>query len=300
MPRHIDTRGSVSPDDLLSPGWWPALITDVEEVISRAGNQCWIVTFVIRDENGRRRRIPRWYVNTPRALFFLRDLLIATGIPESDLRGEFVFDEDDLIGTRVEVQVGEEEYRGQVKNTIRRTRAVTGLITAQQVERDIAPAPEPDNQAFPDAGPVSEDVDDDLDHVSVYVLPFHVFPEYMNPERTTYDLRGCAAFRTTAGPYGELSNFNRELPVKVGETTWRTSEALYQACKFPGHPDLQLRILAALTPFEAKTIGRESEGMRADWEDVKIDVMHWVLHAKVLTHWELFVNLLLELSLIHI
>ena len=123
MPRTVDTRGSVDPHRLLPEGWRPALITEVEEAISRAGNECWIVTFVLRDDDGRRCKIKRWYVNRPRPLWFLKQLLIAVGIPEEDLRRQFTFDEDDLVGARLEVLVGEEEYNGQLKNTIERVRA---------------------------------------------------------------------------------------------------------------------------------------------------------------------------------
>ena len=63
-------------------------------------------------------------------------------------------------------------------------------------------------------------------------------------------------FRFTRGPLAELSNFYPELPFRIGPLRVRTSEALYQAFKFPRHPDIQLKIISAATPGAAKHLAR--------------------------------------------
>ena len=54
------------------------------------------------------------------------------------------------------------------------------------------------------------------------------------------------AFRYTRAEWGALSNFGRlTAPVAAGPWRFLTSEALYQAAKFPAHPNVQQRIAEA-------------------------------------------------------
>lgn len=61
-----------------------------------------------------------------------------------------------------------------------------------------------------------------------------------------------------------------------------SSEALYQALRFPHLPDFQSEILAQGTPILSKrqAYTRVSE-TRADWDRVKVNAMRYVLRAKV-------------------
>jgi len=55
-------------------------------------------------------------------------------------------------------------------------------------------------------------------------------------------------FRFTKASWGEFSNFfPLAVPIAAGPWTFVTSEHLYQACKFPGRPDVQQRIAEAPT-----------------------------------------------------
>lgn len=79
----------------------------------------------------------------------------------------------------------------------------------------------------------------------------------------------AAAFRTVREEWGLFSNFARQplgIPLDDGRTlTATSSEALYQACKFTGHPAVQLAVLAA-SPADAKAITRDNAGLvRGDW-----------------------------------
>ena len=60
-----------------------------------------------------------------------------------------------------------------------------------------------------------------------------------------------------------------------------TSEALYQACKFAAHPEIQQRIAEAPTPGQAAAIGRTPGlGIDPGWTAQRVDVMRWVLRLK--------------------
>ena len=67
----------------------------------------------------------------------------------------------------------------------------------------------------------------------------------------------------------------------AGPWTFATSEALYQACKFAGRPDVQRRIAEAPTASEAAAIGRTPGlGIDPGWTAQRVDVMRCVLRMK--------------------
>lgn len=81
-------------------------------------------------------------------------------------------------------------------------------------------------------------------------------------------------------PYDFLSNFYQGAPIAepgYGHL-WLTGEHMFAAYKARGKKDFQ-RILLAADAGEAKAIGR-SIPLRGDWEEVKYDVMRWVLALK--------------------
>ena len=97
-----------------------------------------------------------------------------------------------------------------------------------------------------------------------------------------YEREQCCGFRFTAAAWGELSNFfPLAVPIVAGPWSFRTSEAAYQACKFPAHPDVQQRIAEAPTAREAAAIGRTPGlGIDPGWNEQRVDVMRWVLRMK--------------------
>lgn len=72
------------------------------------------------------------------------------------------------------------------------------------------------------------------------------------------------------GAYAFLSNFYR-WPVVYGANVYPTLEHAFQAAKTDNPPE-KARILAAVTPGEAKRLGR-AVTLRADWEDMKVEIM---------------------------
>ena len=108
-------------------------------------------------------------------------------------------------------------------------------------------------------------------------------------EVETYDPAVCAVFRTLDGPFGALSNFSSDFPTEVAGCIAETTEALYQACRYPQLPDLQRKILDQKTPMEAKRVAKNYwRQSRQDWLDVRIEVMRWCLELKLAQHMKPF------------
>ena len=91
-------------------------------------------------------------------------------------------------------------------------------------------------------------------------------------------------------PYGYFSNF-ASYSIYLKGRIWPTVEHYFQAQKFANtHHEEDVR--RAKTPKEAARIGRDrSRPLRADWEEVKDDVMREALHAKFTQHPDMRENL---------
>jgi len=112
-------------------------------------------------------------------------------------------------------------------------------------------------------------------------------------EVRTYLAKDCIAFRKTNEAFGGLSNMAPGYPIEILGTKILTAEALYQACRFPGHPDLQHDIIVQRSPMCAKDLSRRYQCLtRTDWEEVRVKVMRWSLRAKLLCNWDKFGGLL--------
>jgi ribA/ribD-fused uncharacterized protein len=112
-------------------------------------------------------------------------------------------------------------------------------------------------------------------------------------ETRTYNRFECVSFRTTDGKFGGLSNMAPGFPLSVNGISIRTSEALYQACRFPHLPDVQALIIAESSPMTAKMKSKPfRKESRADWDAVRVKVMRWCLRVKLAHNWDKFSNLL--------
>lgn len=120
----------------------------------------------------------------------------------------------------------------------------------------------------------------------------NVIPDALTPENH-YVRENCVVFRKTKDTWGGLSNMAAGYPLTIGGVRVSTSEALYQACRFPHRPDLQRRILAEKSPMAAKMVGKPYRAeTRADWQDVRVDVMRWCLCVKLRQNWRSLAALL--------
>jgi ribA/ribD-fused uncharacterized protein len=110
----------------------------------------------------------------------------------------------------------------------------------------------------------------------------------------TYVRRESVVFRSTNERFGALSNMASGFPVEVNGIRIKTSEALYQACRFPQKPDVQRLIIEQRSPMTAKMKGKPyRKDTRADWDNVRVSVMRWCLRVKLAQNWQPFRALLL-------
>jgi type I restriction enzyme S subunit len=111
----------------------------------------------------------------------------------------------------------------------------------------------------------------------------------------TYHRAGSAVFLKTKEKYGGLSNMAGGFPLIVNDIKIRTSEALYQACRFPHIPEIQRLIIEQRSPMTAKMKGKpHRQNSRPDWDAVRVKIMRWCLRVKLVQNWDSFSELLLE------
>lgn len=110
-----------------------------------------------------------------------------------------------------------------------------------------------------------------------------------------YQAKDVVRFRKTSEEFGGLSNMAPGFPLFVLGHRIRTSEALYQACRFPHMPEVQQMILNEVSPMTAKMRSKPyRKDSRADWDDVRVKVMKWCLRVKLAHNWHKFSELLLS------
>jgi type I restriction enzyme S subunit len=113
-------------------------------------------------------------------------------------------------------------------------------------------------------------------------------------ETRTYVRDEAVVFKKTNEKFGGLSNMARGFPLRVGAVHIPTTEALYQACRFPERPDIQRLIIAENSPMTAKMKAKRFlKDTREDWDHIRVQVMRWCLRVKLLQHWGKFGSILL-------
>lgn len=86
-------------------------------------------------------------------------------------------------------------------------------------------------------------------------------------------------FYQVHAPYGEFSNF-AAYPIRIDGVVWPTTEHYFQAQKF-FEAEHQEAIRARTSPMQAARMGRDRKRpLRADWEEVKDNIMRTALRAK--------------------
>lgn len=113
-------------------------------------------------------------------------------------------------------------------------------------------------------------------------------------ETRTYTRDKAVAFRKTNERFGGLSNMAADFPLEVNGIHIRTAEALYQACRFPHMPDVQIIIINERSPMTAKMKSKPyRKDSRPDWDAVRVPIMKWCLRVKLAQNWHIFGDLLL-------
>ena len=115
------------------------------------------------------------------------------------------------------------------------------------------------------------------------------------PRHRVYDRESSVVFLKTKERFGGLSNMASGFPLEVNGEPIRTSEALYQACRFPHMSDVQEAIIAERSPMTAKMRSKPfRKDSRPDWDEVRMHVMWWCLRVKLAQNWDKFSSLLRE------
>lgn len=110
-----------------------------------------------------------------------------------------------------------------------------------------------------------------------------------------YQRHECAVFLKTNEGFGGLSNMAGGYPLSMNGIRILTSEALYQACRFPHMPDVQKLIIGQSSPMTAKMKSKPyRKDSRPDWDEIRVQIMHWCLRVKLVQNWEKFSALLLS------
>src|SRR5947209_5754372 len=111
----------------------------------------------------------------------------------------------------------------------------------------------------------------------------------------TYHRDECAIFLKTTERFGGLSNMAGGYPLSIHGIHIPTSEALYQACRFPHRCELQKIIIGQKSPMTAKMKSKpQRKDSRPDWDKVRVEIMWWCLRVKLVQHWQKFGDLLLS------
>lgn len=109
----------------------------------------------------------------------------------------------------------------------------------------------------------------------------------------TYRADEIVSFRKTAEEFGGLSNMAPGFPIRVAGVPLRTSEALYQACRFPHMPEVQKIIVEEISPMTAKMRSKPYRNdSRECWDEIRIPIMKWCLRVKLAQNWNTFGDLL--------
>lgn len=108
----------------------------------------------------------------------------------------------------------------------------------------------------------------------------------------TYDPADAIVFYRLGDAFGDFSNFAR-YPININGGTFHTSEAAYQAARFPDHPEVQRLIADQENPMETKALARQYQALtRPDWitEDggFRVAAMRWVVVAKLFQNFKRF------------
>ncbi len=111
----------------------------------------------------------------------------------------------------------------------------------------------------------------------------------------TYERVQSVVFLKTKDVFGGLSNMAGYFPLEVNGIKIRTSEALYQVCRFPHRMEVQRLIIEQTSPMTAKMKSKPyRKDSRPDWDFVRVRIMRWCLRVKLAQNWESFGKLLLD------
>ena len=101
-----------------------------------------------------------------------------------------------------------------------------------------------------------------------------------------YDPADAAVFRRVRDQWGEFSNMAGGYPIEIDGITFQSSEALYQALRFPNSPELQAKIGEFKSGIQAKRVAHNIITLQDEalWRHKRIDAMRVALAYKFIQH----------------
>ncbi|MBC8266300.1 MAG: NADAR family protein [Flavobacteriales bacterium] len=111
---------------------------------------------------------------------------------------------------------------------------------------------------------------------------FHLKQEYLK-SHVFYGLKGHHIEGWTEEEFKIILKRVEKLKLGVYGLEYRSSEALYQACRFPDFPEIQEIVREQKSPMAAKMVTKphRKDKCREDWDNVRLDIMRWVLRVKL-------------------
>ena len=104
----------------------------------------------------------------------------------------------------------------------------------------------------------------------------------LDPGLRRYNPADVAGFCKTADAHGGFSNMASGYPIMIGDVKVLSSEAFYQAMRFPDNQAAQEAILAERSPMMAKrTAYTFMTDTRPDWHEVNVGIMRHALRLKL-------------------
>lgn len=129
MPISVDMTGITTTLTPLPPGYYQAAVAACEQKTSRAGNPylSWVFNVVSPEEFMGKKA----FYNTSllhNALWNLKRVLLALGVPEENLEGQIELDTSEFLGAECTLVVVEDEYEGETTGDVKQ------ILPAGEVE----------------------------------------------------------------------------------------------------------------------------------------------------------------------
>lgn len=113
-----------------------------------------------------------------------------------------------------------------------------------------------------------------------------------------YSKDDSCIFKKNNEEYGGLSNMATGFPLQINGVSIKTTEALYQACRFPHLPEIQQKIIEQKSPMSVKMISNANrKKSREDWDGIRLKVMKWCIQVKLAQNFTSFGAVLHETGL---
>lgn len=122
--------------------------------------------------------------------------------------------------------------------------------------------------------------------------------EINQPKIGVYHKENSCIFKKNNEEFGGLSNMATGFPLRVNGVEIKTTEALYQACRFPHLPEIQQKIIEQKSPMTVKMISNSNKKKsREDWDNIRLKVMKWCINIKLAQNFVSFGAVLHETGL---